>query len=92
MFWGDEPLPEVPADILALAEGRGTDEGDLGDRERSTLQRVIAINQRLYRRAWELERKVEELESHGQSMREQIVGLVQLTRRLGYVPSVKQPR
>lgn len=92
MFWGEEPLPEVPADLLAQAEGRRTDAGDLGDRERSALQRVIAINQRLYRRAWELERKVEELESHGQSMREQIVGLVQLTRRLGYVPSVKQPR
>ncbi|MEZ1440122.1 hypothetical protein QVM41_28095 [Pseudomonas shirazica] len=90
MFWDDEPLPEVPADILAQAEG--ADSGDIGDRERSALQRVIAINQRLYRRAWELERKVEELESHGQSMRQQIVGLVQLTRRLGYEPSTKQPR
>ncbi|AGZ38150.1 hypothetical protein PVLB_27067 (plasmid) [Pseudomonas sp. VLB120] len=91
MFWDDEPLPEVPADILAQA-AKGADSGDIGDRERSALQRVIAINQRLYRRAWELERKVEELESHGQSMRQQIVGLVQLTRRLGYEPSTKQPR
>lgn len=92
MFWDDEPLPEVPADILAQVEAREGDAGDLSDRERSALQRVIAINQRLYRRAWELEHKVEELETHGQYMREQIVGLVQLTRRLGYVPSVKQPR
>ncbi|AGN82450.1 MULTISPECIES: hypothetical protein [Pseudomonas] len=91
MLWDDEPLPEVPADILARV-GQGTDSGDIGDCERSALQRVIAINQRLYRRAWELERKVEELEAHGQAMREQIVGLVQLTRRLGYEPSTKQPR
>ncbi|NWL45446.1 hypothetical protein DM819_06055 [Pseudomonas hunanensis] len=92
MFWDDEPLPEVPADILAQAEGRSADAGDLGDRERSALQRVIAINQRLYRRAWELEHKVEELETYSLCMKEQIVGLVQLTRRLGYEPSVKQPK
>lgn len=91
MFWDDEPLPEVPADILAQA-AKGADSGDIGDRERSALQRVIAINQRLYRRAWELEREVEDLKSHGQSMRQQIVGLVQLIRRLGYEPSTKQPR
>ncbi|MBA6145281.1 MULTISPECIES: hypothetical protein [Gammaproteobacteria] len=92
MFWDDEQLPEVPADILDQLEGRGFDMGDISDRERSALQRVIAINQRLYRRAWELEHRVEELETHGQYMRQQIVGLVQLTRRLGYEPSTKPPR
>jgi len=91
MFWDDEPLPEVPADILDQIEGRHSDAGDLSDRERSALQRVIAINQKLYRRAWDLEHKVEELETHSHYMREQIVGLVQLTRRLGYEPSVNQP-
>ncbi|EKT4484322.1 hypothetical protein QEM02_004487 [Pseudomonas putida] len=92
MFWDDEQLPEVPADILDQLEGRGVDAGDISERERSALQRVIAINQRLYRRAWELEHQVEELETHGQYMRQQIVGLVQLTRRLGYEPSTKPPR
>lgn len=43
MFWDDEQLPEVPADILDQLEGRGFDMGDISDRERSALQRVIAI-------------------------------------------------
>jgi len=92
MFWEGEQLPEVPADILAQVEGKGTDTGDLSDQERTALQRVIAINQRLYRKAWELEHKVEQLETQNLSMRQQIVGLVQLTRRLGYEPSVKPPK
>lgn len=35
MFWDDEQLPEVPADILDQLEGRGVDAGDISDRERS---------------------------------------------------------
>ncbi|PNG81960.1 hypothetical protein CBL13_05767 [Pseudomonas putida] len=43
MFWDDEQLPEVPADILDQLEGRGFDMGDISDRERSALQRVMGL-------------------------------------------------
>lgn len=89
----DDPMPEIPADVLAKLEALtdARDSGDISERERSALQQVVAINQRLCARVFDLEHRLHQSESFCSEMREQIVGLVQTTRRLGYEPTARAP-
>lgn len=89
-FLCDEML-EIPADILARLESP-LDPGDCFDvaeaeRERSSVSRVIAINQQLYWRMAELRTQLEEAATNMSYQREQIQGLVRTLRRLGHMPS-----
>lgn len=90
-FWfDDDHLPEIPGDILAQLTAKG-DAGDIGDSSRSAVQRVVAINQQLLERVRKLEDDLHQSNTHLDSMRQQVIGLVQVTRRLGYEPSTKPP-
>lgn len=93
-FLSDE-IPEIPADILARLESP-IDPGDCFDvaeaeRERSSVSRVIAINQQLYWRMAELRTKLEAATTNMGYQRDQIQGLVKTLSRLGHVPSHKPP-
>lgn len=93
-FLSDE-IPEIPADILARLESP-LDPGDCFDvaeaeRERSSVSRVIAINQQLYWRMAELRTKLEAVTTDMGYQRDQIQGLVKMLSRLGHVPSHKPP-
>lgn len=93
-FLCDEML-EIPADILARLESP-LDPGDCFDvaeaeRERSSVSRVIAINQKLYWQMAELRTQLEAATTNMGYQREQIQGLVKTLSRLGHVPSHKPP-
>lgn len=93
-FLSDE-IPEIPADILArlespLAPGDCFDVAE-AERERSSVSRVIAINQQLYWRMAELRTKLEAATTNMGYQRDQIQGLVKTLSRLGHVPSHKPP-
>lgn len=84
---------EIPADILARLDGP-LDQGDCFDvveaeRERSSVWRVIAVNQQLYWRMAELRAQLQETTTNMEYQRDQIQGLVKLLRRFGHVPSHK---
>ena len=86
---------EIPADILARLEGP-LDPGDCFDvaeaeRERSSVSRVIAINQKLYWQMAELRTQLEAATTNMGYQREQIQGLVKTLSRLGHVPSHRPP-
>lgn len=93
-FQSDE-IPDIPADILARLEGTH-DTGDCFDvaeleRERSSVRRVIAINQQLYWRMAQLRTQLEAATTNMGYQRDQIQGLVRTLSRLGHVPSHKPP-
>lgn len=93
-FLSDE-VPEIPADILARLESP-LDPGDCFDvveaeRERSSVSRVIAINQKLYWRIAELRTELEAATTNMGYQRDQIQGLVKTLSRLGHMPSHKPP-
>ena len=94
-FLSDD-IPEIPADILARLESP-IDPGDCFDvaeaeRERSSVRRVIAINQLLYWRMAELRTQLEAATTNMGYQREQIQGLVKTLSRIGHAPSHKPPK
>lgn len=94
-FLSDD-LPEIPADILDRLDSR-YDRGDCFDvceaeRERSSLRRVVAINQKLHWRAVELQTDLIAAQTNMGYMREQIQDLVSKLRRTGFVHSHTQPK
>lgn len=94
-FLSDE-LPQIPADILAKLDS-SLDSGDCFDvaeaeRERSSVMRVIAINQKIYWRMAELRTQLQEATTSLGHNRDQIQGLVKTLNRLGHAPSHKPPR
>lgn len=93
-FLSDD-LPEIPADILERLESRG-DRGDAGDandaeRERSSLRRVVAINQQLNWRIVELQTDLHTANTNIGYLKGQVQDLVKRLHRLGYEPSHKPP-
>ena len=93
-FLSDE-IPEIPADILENLENR-FDRGDCFDvaeaeRERSSVRRVIAINQRIHHRLIELQTDLITANTNMGYMREQVQDLVQKLRKSGSMPTHKSP-
>lgn len=93
-FLSDE-IPEIPADILEKLENR-FDRGDCFDvaeaeRERSSVSRVIALNQRLHWRLIELQSDLITANTNMGYMREQVHDLVQKLRKAGAMPTHKPP-
>lgn len=93
-FLSDE-IPEIPADILEKLENR-FDCGDCFDvaeaeRERSSVSRVIALNQRLHWRLIELQSDLITANTNMGYMREQVHDLVQKLRKTGAMPTHKPP-
>lgn len=95
-FLSDE-IPEIPADILEKLENR-FDRGDCFDvadaereRERSSVRRVIAINQRIHHRLIELQSDLITANTNMGYMREQVQDLVQKLRKAGAMPTHKAP-
>ncbi|MBD8483922.1 hypothetical protein [Pseudomonas coleopterorum] len=88
-------LPEIPADILEQLESR-SDRGDAGDStdaelERSSLRRVIAINQQLNWRIVELQNDLHTSNTNLDHMKIQVKDLIRRLDRLGCAPSHKPP-
>lgn len=93
-FLSDD-LPEIPADILERLESRG-DRGDAGDsdeaeRERSSVRRLVAINQQLHWRVVELQTDLHTANTNIGYLKGQVRDLVAKLRRLGYEASHKRP-
>lgn len=93
-FLSDD-LPEIPADILERLECR-SDRGDAGDiddaeRGRSSLRRVVAINQQLNWRVVELQNDLHTANTNIGYLKGQVQDLVRKLHRLGYEPSHKPP-
>lgn len=93
-FLSDD-IPEIPADILEKLENR-FDRGDCFDvaeaeRERSSVSRVIALNQRLHWRLIELQSDLITANTNMGYMREQVHDLVQKLRKAGAMPTHKPP-
>ena len=93
-FLSDE-IPEIPADILEKLESR-YDRGDCFDvaeaeRERSSVSRVIAINQRLRWRLVDLQSELVSANTSMGYMREQVQDLVQKLRKVRAMPTHKTP-
>ena len=93
-FLSDD-IPEIPADILEKLENR-FDRGDCFDvaeaeRERSSVSRVIALNQRLHWRLVELQSDLITANTNMGYMREQVHDLVQNLRKAGAMPTHKPP-
>lgn len=93
-FLSDD-IPEIPADILEKLENR-FDRGDCFDvaeaeRERSSVSRVIALNQRLHWRLVELQSDLITANTNMGYMREQVHDLVQKLRKAGAMPTHKPP-
>lgn len=94
-WFQSDDIPDIPADILARLEST-FDTGDCFDvaeleRERSSVRRVIAINQQLYWRMAQLRTQLEAATTNLGYQRDQIQGLVKTLSRLGHVPSHKLP-
>ena len=94
-WFQSDDIPDIPADILARLEST-LDTGDCFDvaeaeRERSSVSRVIAINQQLYWRMAQLRTELEAANTNLGYQRDQIQGLVKTLSRLGHVPSHKPP-
>ena len=95
-FLSDE-IPEIPADILEKLENR-FDRGDCFDvaeaeaeRERSSVRRVIAINQQIHHRLIELQTDLITANTNMGYMREQVQDLVLKLRKSGSMPTHKPP-
>ncbi len=93
-FLSDD-LPEIPADILERLE-RDFDRGDPGDheeaeRERSSVRRLIAMNQKLQWRIIELQNDLHTSDTNMGHLKGQVRDLVAKLGRLGYVASHKPP-
>ena len=93
-FLSDE-IPEIPADILEKLENR-FDRGDCFDvaeaeRERSSVRRVIAINQQIHHRLIELQTDLITANTNMGYMREQVQDLVQKLRKAGAMSTHKAP-
>lgn len=94
-WFQSDDIPNIPADILARLEST-LDTGDCFDvaeaeRERSSVSRVVAINQQLYWRMAQLRTELEAANTNLGYNRDQIQGLVKTLSRLGHVPSHKPP-
>jgi hypothetical protein len=93
-FLSDE-LPEIPADILDRLDVR-FDTGDPGDmvdmeRERSSVRRMVAINQQLTWRVVELQNELHTANTNIDYLKVRVQDLVRRLNRLGYEPSHKPP-
>nr|BCU00335.1 hypothetical protein [uncultured bacterium] len=93
-FLSDD-LPEIPADILERLEAR-FDRGDPGDvdeneRERSSVRRVVAINQQLTWRVVQLQNELHTANTNIGYLKGQVQDLVRRLHRMGYEPSHNSP-
>lgn len=93
-FLSDD-LPEIPADILDRLEAR-FDPGDPGDvdeneRERSSVRRVVVINQQLTWRVVQLQNELHTANTSIGYLKSQVQDLVRRLHRMGYEPSHKPP-
>jgi len=93
-FLSDE-LPVIPADILERLEA-GFDQGDCFDvsdseRERGSVLRLIAINQKLHWRIVQLQSDLVSANTSIETMRAQVQDLVSRLRRVGAEPSRTLP-
>ncbi|MDU8539840.1 hypothetical protein RYA94_23190 [Pseudomonas syringae pv. actinidiae] len=93
-FLSDD-VPQIPADILERLESRFDrgDPSDLADaeRERSSVRRMIAINQQLNWRIVELQTDLHTANTNIGYLKGQVQDLVKKLHRLGYQPSHKPP-
>lgn len=90
-FLSDE-LPEIPADILERLQAHQDDGYGYTPSERSSVLRMIAINQQLRWRAVQLETDLIAAKTNMGYMREQIEDLVKRLRRTGHEPSINVPK
>ena len=96
MSWfQSDDLPEIPADILERLD-RKYDPGDPGDsedaeRERSSVRRLVAMNQKLHWRVVELQTDLHTANTNVGYLKGQVMDLVAKLRRLGYEASHKRP-
>lgn len=93
-FLSDD-LPEIPADILYQLENR-FDRGDPGDvdeieRERSSVRRVVAINQQLTWRVVQLQNELHTANTSIGYLKGQVQDLVKRLHLMGYEPSHNPP-
>jgi len=93
-FLSDD-LPEIPADILERLE-RNFDRGDPGDceeaeRERSSVRRLISMNQKLQWRIVDLQTDLHTANTNVGYLKGHVLDLVAKLGRLGYVASHKRP-
>ena len=93
-FLSDE-LPAIPADILERLEA-GFDRGDCFDvsdseRERGSVLRLVAINQKLHWRIVQLQSELVSANGDIVAMRAQVQDLVLRLRRVGAAPSRSVP-
>jgi hypothetical protein len=93
-FLSDD-LPEIPADILERLE-RNYEHGDPGDyedaeRERSSVRRLVAINQKLQWQIVDLQTDLHTANTNVGYLKGQVRDLVARLGRLGYVASHKPP-
>ena len=101
-FWGfpvswflSDDVPEIPSDILARLDAR-YDPGDVADacdieRNRSSLRRVVAINQQLTWRIVQLQNELHTANTNMGYLKIQVQDLVKRLHRMGYEPSHKPP-
>lgn len=90
-FLSDE-LPEIPADILERLQADQDDGYGYAPPERSSVLRVIAINQQLRWRGVQLEADLTAAKTNMEYMRKQIEDLVMRLRRTGHEPSRNIPK